>query len=281
MSRQYVLTLRCPDNRGIIHAITGGLVDTFSNIVEQSQYTDEETRTFFLRTRFDAFIDEEILIASLQRIAVKLKAEMTMRQVANKRRILIMVSKQDHCLVDLLYRHERGELPVDIPVIVSNHEDTRIWAERYNVPFFYLPIDAENKSQQERKLLQLVSDYCIDAVILARYMQILSPHVCDELRGRIINIHHSFLPSFVGANPYEQAHQRGVKLIGATAHYVTADLDEGPIIEQEVQRVTHQHTPEALAELGRDIERNVLVRAVRLYAEDRVFLDGKRTIIFP
>ena len=191
-----------------------------------------------------------------------------------------MVSKFDHCLVDLLYRHEIGELPIEIPVIVSNHRDCEHIAERHGIPFVYLPVTTETKPEQEAALLNLTIEHNIDVVILARYMQVLSDALCSELSGRIINIHHSFLPGFKGARPYHQAHERGVKLIGATAHFVTAQLDEGPIIEQEVERVTHAHTANDLAEIGRDVERLVLARAVRLFAEDRIMLAGKRTVVF-
>jgi formyltetrahydrofolate deformylase len=205
---------------------------------------------------------------------------LTLRPERQRRRVLIMVSKYDHCLVDLLYRYESGELPVDIPLIVSNHEDCRPIAERHGIAFVYLPVTRETKSEQEVQLLDLVARHDIDLVVLARYMQVLSDRACAELAGRAINIHHSFLPGFKGARPYHQAHARGVKLIGATAHFVTADLDEGPIIEQGVERVNHHHSADDLAELGRDIERVVLSRAVRLFAEDRIILDGNRTVVF-
>jgi formyltetrahydrofolate deformylase len=198
----------------------------------------------------------------------------------SRRRVLVMVSKYDHCLVDLLYRYDNGELPVEIPLVVSNHEDCRPLAERHGIPFVVLPVTPETKAAQEARLLALVEEHAIDVVVLARYMQVLSDDLCSRLPGRIINIHHSFLPGFKGARPYHQAHARGVKLIGATAHFVTADLDEGPIIEQGVQRVDHSATPDDLAEIGRDVERLVLARAVRLFAEDRIVLDGRRTIVF-
>jgi formyltetrahydrofolate deformylase len=205
---------------------------------------------------------------------------MSLRHESDRRRALIMVSKFDHCLVDLLYRHEIGELPIEIPVIVSNHRDCEHIAKRHGIDFVYLPVTPENKTEQEAALLTLTAEHNIDVVILARYMQVLSDATCSALSGRIINIHHSFLPGFKGARPYHQAHERGVKLIGATAHFVTAQLDEGPIIEQEVERVTHAHTANDLAEIGRDVERLVLARAVRLFAEDRIMLTGKRTVVF-
>jgi len=202
----------------------------------------------------------------------------TLRNESVRRRALIMVSTEDHCLVDLLYRHANGELPIDIPVIVSNHESAAEVASHYGIAFAHIPVTS--KPEAEAALRGLIEDHSVDVVILARYMQILSDGFCADFEGRIINIHHSFLPGFKGARPYHQAFERGVKLIGATAHFVTADLDEGPIIEQDVERVSHSHTADDLAEIGRDIERVVLARAVRLYAEDRVLLDGQRTVVF-
>jgi formyltetrahydrofolate deformylase len=277
----FILTLRCQDGPGIIHAVSGTLLDLGANVLEQAQFTDEETGLFAMRTRFEAPERDPGSI----RLAVAERTErfgptIGVRLEGQRRRALVMVSKHDHCLVDLLYRYEIGELPVDIPLVVSNHPDAQPIAERHGIPFVVLPVTADTKAEQEARLLELVDEHRIDVVVLARYMQVLSDDLCSRLPGRIINIHHSFLPGFKGARPYHQAHARGVKLIGATAHFVTADLDEGPIIEQGVERVDHAHTPEDLAEIGRDVERIVLARAVRMFAEDRIVLNGSRTIVF-
>jgi formyltetrahydrofolate deformylase len=249
--------------------------------LEQAQFTDEATGKFSMRTRF------ETPLSKLEEVRLLLNTEVsrfdpiiTLRREDERRRVLIMVSQQDHCLADLLYRHANSELPIDIPVIVSNHEDCRALANQYDIPFAYIPVTTTSKTDAERELMNLVDEHSVDVVVLARYMQILSNNFCSTLEGRIINIHHSFLPGFKGARPYQQAYDRGVKLIGATAHFVTADLDEGPIIEQDVHRVQHNHNALDLAEIGRDVERRVLARAVRLYSEDRVLLDDQRTVIF-
>ena len=281
MTQKYILTLRCMDRPGIIHAISGALLDVQGNILEQAQFTDEDTQVFSLRTRFESpqMSVDDVASALAQRLDA-FAPVITLRPEDQRRRVLIMVSKYDHCLVDLLYRYDRGELSIEIPLIVSNHEDCRSLAERHGIEYAYLPVTKESKSEQESRLLALVDEKDIDLVVLARYMQVLSDSACAHLAGRAINIHHSFLPGFKGARPYHQAHARGVKLIGATAHFVTADLDEGPIIEQGVERVNHRHSAEDLAEIGRDIERVVLAKAVRLFAEDRIILDGNRTVVF-
>jgi formyltetrahydrofolate deformylase len=277
----YILTLRCQDGPGIIHAVSGTLLDLGANVLEQAQFTDQDTGLFAMRTRFEAPEQQpESIRAALLDQAGRFGPVVGVRNEETHRRALIMVSRQDHCLVDLLYRHDLGELPVDIPLVVSNHEDCQPVAERHGIPFVHLPVTADTKHAQEARLLELVEEHGVDVVVLARYMQVLSDDLCSRLPGRVINIHHSFLPGFKGARPYHQAHARGVKLIGATAHFVTADLDEGPIIEQGVQRVDHAATPEQLAEIGRDTERLVLARAVRLFSEDRIVLDGHRTIVF-
>jgi len=277
----YILSITCPDTTGIIHAISGALLQAEGNILEQEQFSDLQTGLFFARTRFESPNDD------LGELSAHMAAEMAgfeptmhLRRQRDHRRALIMVSQYDHCLLDLLYRWSAGELPLDIIGIVSNHETCLPIAERYSLPYHLMPVTPANKSEQEERLLQLVIEQRIDLVILARYMQILSDRACQALAGRAINIHHSFLPGFKGARPYHQAYQRGVKLIGATAHFVTSDLDEGPIIEQQVARVTHAATPDDLAEVGRDVERLVLSRAVRLFAEDRVFLNAQRTVVF-
>lgn len=277
----YVLQVSCPDRAGIIHALSGGIVSQGGNVLEQEQFSDLETGLFFARTRFACASDDAAAVqAGVRASLAGFEATIALRPEAERTRLLIMVSQYDHCLVDLLYRWSAGELPVDIVGIVSNHETCRGLAELHGIPFTHLPVTRETKPEQEARLLAMVGDLRADLVVLARYMQILSDGACTALAARAINIHHSFLPGFKGARPYHQAHARGVKLIGATAHFVTADLDEGPIIEQEVRRVTHRHTPEDLAEIGRDVERMALSRAVRLFAEDRVFLDGNRTVVF-
>ncbi len=277
----YILTLRCSDAPGVIYAMASALLTAQGNILEQAQFTDEATGLFSMRTRFETSLDdiEEVRTILIAEVA-KFDPIITLRHENAQRRVLIMVSQQDHCLADLLYRHANGELPIDIPLIVSNHEKCRALAQQYDIPFAHIPITSSNKEAAERELMTLIDEHAVDVVVLARYMQILSNEFCKALEGRIINIHHSFLPGFKGARPYQQAYDRGVKLIGATAHFVTADLDEGPIIEQDVHRVQHHHTASDLTEIGRDVERLVLARAVRLYSEDRVLLDGQRTVIF-
>lgn len=277
----YVLTLRCKDARGIIHAVSGALLAIDGNVLEQAQYTNESTGMFAMRTRFEApSTNVESIRATLIEATTSFGPVITLRDEAQRHRVMIMVSQYDHCLVDLLYRQANGEIPMDVPVIVSNHRVCEPIAQQYGIPFVHIPVEKGAKEQAEEQLRQVMRDVDVDAVVLARYMQILSDGLCEELRGRAINIHHSFLPGFKGARPYQQAHDRGVKLIGATAHFVTAELDEGPIIEQSVERVEHHHTAEDLAQIGRDVERLVLARAVKLYAEDRVLLDGRRTVVF-
>lgn len=281
MTKKYIATLTCPDQPGIIHAITGALLEVAGNILEQAQFTDLTAGLFCLRSRFETNTsDVEVVREVVARRTERFDPRFSVRAESERRRVAIMVSKHDHCLVDLLYRHETGELPIDIPAVVSNHEDCRTLVERHGIPFVHLPVTPDTKSAQEAELRGLIADLRIDLVVLARYMQVLSDELCRELSGRMINIHHSFLPGFKGARPYHQAYARGVKLIGATAHFVTADLDEGPIIEQGVERVSHADSADALAQIGRDVERMVLSRAVRWYAEDRILLTGERTVVF-
>jgi len=278
---EYVLRLQCADQAGIIHAVSTGLLDCGANIVEQAQFSDPDLNEFCLRTRFET--PEQDINRVRQTLTTQLDRfhpEFNLRLTSDRRRVLLMVSKYDHCLVDLLYRHSIGDLHVDIPVIVSNHEDCRSIADAHGIPFVHLPVTPTNKADQEQALLKLVAEYDADFVVLARYMQVLSEELCNALPGRIINIHHSFLPGFVGAKPYHQAYNRGVKMIGATAHFVTAHLDEGPIIDQDIQRVGHAQTAEDLVSIGRDVERRVLSHTVGLIAEDRVFLVGRRTVVF-
>jgi formyltetrahydrofolate deformylase len=277
----HVLTLTSPDRPGIVHAVCGALLDVGANIVENAQFGEPDTGTFCMRTVFECPEPDASVVASL--VVAKLgnrQAVVRVRPQDARPRILIMVSKFDHCLVDLLYRWRTGALPVDIAVIVSNHRDCAPLASAHGIAFVHLPVTPETKPIQEAALVELVAIHNVDLVVLARYMQILSNDLCRALAGRAINIHHSFLPGFKGARPYHQAHHRGVKLIGATAHFVTGDLDEGPIIEQDVVRVTHAHTAEQLTSMGQDVERLVLTRAVRLWSEDRILLVGDKTVVF-
>ncbi len=279
---RHILTLTCPDRPGIVHTVCSALLEVDGNIVENAQFGDPLSGTFCMRTVFDAASDDSDAIAALlEDRLVGYQAKLSLRPLDHRPRVLIMVSKYDHCLVDLLYQWRTGELAVDLPIIVSNHPDLAPLAEREGIPFVHLPISPATKAQQEAALLALVVEHQIDLVVLARYMQILSDDLTTELAGRAINIHHSFLPGFKGARPYHQAFERGVKIVGATAHFVTAELDEGPIIEQDVVRVTHADTPAMLTRLGQDVERRVLSRAVRYWAEDRILTVGNRTIVFP
>ena len=275
-----IATLQCADQPGIVHAMTSAVLNCGGNIIENQQYTDHTTNTFVMRTRFETSQGMAAAQTSLNGELGKFSPALHIRETANKPRALILVTKESHCLRDLMYLLELGELPIEIPLVVSNREDLKQLVESHGIPFMYQPMDTGNKAAQEKVLLAKVKELEIDFVVLARYMQILSAEFCNAMPGKIINIHHSFLPGFKGAKPYHQAHERGVKIIGATAHFVTADLDEGPIIEQDVAHVTHSSTPDELIALGRDIERRVLAKAVKLYAEDRIFIVGQRTIIF-
>jgi formyltetrahydrofolate deformylase len=275
-----IATLQCADQPGIVHAMTTAVLNCGGNIIENQQYTDHTTNTFVMRTRFETSQGMEAAQTSLNGELGKFSPTLQIRETAKKPRALVMVTAESHCLRDLMYLLELGELPIEIPLVVSNRQDLKQLVESHGIPFMHLPIDAGNKAAQENVLIAKVKELGIDFVVLARYMQILSPDFCNAMPGKIINIHHSFLPGFKGAKPYHQAHERGVKIIGATAHFVTADLDEGPIIEQDVAHVTHSATPDELIALGRDIERRVLAKAVKLYAEDRIFIVGQRTVIF-
>ena len=280
----YILTLTCPDQRGIVHAVASFLLVTGCSIVDSQQYGDPDTGVFFMRVHFRAQepgVDLTALCNGFTATGASFHMQWQIHEAETRMPVLIMVSRFGHCLNDLLFRHATGSLPVHIPLVVSNHADLRPMVESYGIAFVHLPVDKENKAAQEARLLELVREHGVELVVLARYMQVLSPEVCKALEGRIINIHHSFLPSFKGARPYHQAHARGVKLIGATAHYVTADLDEGPIIEQDVVRVGHGMTPEQFVEAGRDVECRVLSRAVGWHAEHRVLPGSKRTVVFP
>lgn len=279
---QFVLTLSCADKQGIVHAVSSYLFMTGCNIEDSQQFKDRDTGLFFMRVHFSAGppVTPEKLRASFAAIADSFRMDWQLHDAGRRLRAVLMVSKFGHCLNDLLFRTSIGALPVEIAAVVSNHADFRELAGSYGVPFHHIPVTARNKAESEAELLKLVEDEGVELVVLARYMQVLSDDLCRALAGRIINIHHSFLPSFKGAKPYHQAHARGVKLIGATAHYVTADLDEGPIIEQEVERVGHEVTPAQLVAIGRDVECQALARAVKWHSEHRVLLNGTRTVVF-
>ena len=282
MRPDYILTLSCPDRTGIVYRVTGLLYELGCNILDAQQFGDEETQRFFLRVHFDvpSLAEADVLQEGFAALADNFGMDWQIHDARRRARLLVLVSKQGHCLNDLLFRAHSRQLPVDIAGIVSNHGDFAALADSYGVPFHHLPVTAATKATQEQQIVELVDKHNIDLVVLARYMQILSPELCDALAGRAINIHHSFLPSFKGAKPYHQAHQRGVKIIGATAHYVTRDLDEGPIIEQDVARVDHAMTPKELVRMGSDIESLVLARAVRRHVEHRILLNGHRTVVF-
>jgi formyltetrahydrofolate deformylase len=279
---QFVLTLSCPDRPGIVSAVSTFLAHNGQNIIDAQQFDDAETGSFFMRVVFNA-ADLAVRLPALQTgfdaIAERFRMTWQMRDRAALRKVMLLVSKSDHCLVDILYRWRTGELKMIPAGIVSNHpRETYAHLDFGEIPFHYFPVT--NKTSQEAEVLKLVSETGTDLVVLARYMQILSNDMSARLSGRCINIHHSFLPGFKGAKAYHQAHERGVKLIGATAHYVTSDLDEGPIIDQDVERISHRDTPEALVRKGRDIERRVLARAIRHHLDDRVILNGRKTVVF-
>jgi formyltetrahydrofolate deformylase len=278
----FVLALSCPDRPGIIRAVAGHLADAGCNVTDSQQFADPLTRRFFLRAEADppAGLDLDVLRGSFAGVGLNFGMDWAIHDATARPRVLIMVSRAGHCLNDLLFRWESGALRADVVGVVSNHETLRPMAARYGVPFHHVPVPPGGKPAAESALLDLVASEKVDLVVLARYMQILSPSLSSALAGRAINIHHSFLPSFAGARPYHQAYERGVKLIGATAHYVTADLDEGPIIEQDVARVDHAFRPEQLVSAGQDVECVVLARAVRWHVEHRVTLNGTRTVIF-
>ena len=275
-----IASLQCADQPGIVHAMTSAVLACGGNIIENQQFTDPSTNAFVMRTRFETSQGLEGAEKSLNEGLAKFNPSLHIRPTAQKPRVLVMVTKESHCLRDILYLEDLGELNIEIPLVISNQEDLRTLVESHGIKFLYLPVTAETKLSQEAEILKQISDLKIDFIVLARYMQIMSKEFCNKLPGKIINIHHSFLPGFKGAKPYHQAHERGVKIIGASAHFVTSDLDEGPIIEQDVAHVTHVATPEELIAIGRDIERRVLAKAVKFYADDKVFIVGKRTVVF-
>jgi formyltetrahydrofolate deformylase len=280
-TENYYLTLTCPNRPGIVAAVSTYIFELGGDIEEAQQFDDKASKRFFMRVSFSCSADSKTLRAGFVEIAKRFDLTWDLRAVKDLKRVLIMASKLDHCLVDLLYRWRIGELPMIICGIVSNHpREVYSSIDFADIPFYHLPVTADTKPAQEAKLLEIVADSKVDMVILARYMQILSDDLSTKLSGRCINVHHSFLPSFKGAKPYHQAHARGIKLIGATAHFVTSDLDEGPIIEQDVTRVTHGDTPEDLVRKGRDLERTVLSRALRYYLHDRVLINGATSVVF-
>lgn len=280
--KEYILTLSCPDRTGIVHAVSGWLLSHQGNIIDSQQFGDDETRRFFLRVHFSLpqALGTEALQASFAEVRTRFDMDAHIYDNDRRSRVLLLVSRQGHCLNDLLFRTHTGQLPIDIVGVVSNHRDFENLARTYELPFHHLPVTPDTKAAQEAQILELVEREKVDLVVLARYMQILSNDLCRALEGRAINIHHSFLPSFKGARPYHQAHARGVKIIGATAHYVTADLDEGPIIEQDIERVHHAMSAEELTRVGSDVESLVLARAVRWHVEHRILLNGQRTVVF-
>jgi formyltetrahydrofolate deformylase len=280
---RYILTLSCTDRPGIVAAVATFLAAKHCNIIESAQFDDMDTGRFFMRVVCEPVVEGVVLDAlrsEFAPVAERFGMDWQLRDASVRLRVMILVSKQDHCLNDLLYRYKVGALPMEPVAIVSNHRDTYQLAASYDIPFHHLPVGSATKAAQEAKLSALIEDYGVDLVVLARYMQILSDDLARRLEGRAINIHHGLLPSFKGAKPYHQAHARGVKLIGATAHYVTADLDEGPIIEQEVARVEYNMRTDDLVALGRDVECQALARAVRGHLEHRVFLNGQKTVVF-
>ena len=280
-STHWILTLVCEDRPGIVHAISGAIVEAAGNITESQQFSSDDTGTFFMRLQVESDASRDVFETALSPVTDKYGMTWQLDVVGRPLRTLVLVSTAAHCLNDLLFRQRAGQLPVELPLVLANHPDLAELAAFYDVPFEAHPVKGTaQKAAFERRVLEAVEEHDVELVVLARYMQILSPQLCDALAGRIINIHHSFLPGFKGANPYKQAHARGVKIIGATAHFVTSDLDEGPIIEQNIVRVDHTRTPAELVAIGQDEESRTLTQAVKWFAEDRVLLDGVRTIIF-
>lgn len=281
--KSYVLTVSCKSTRGIVAAISGYLAGKGCNIVDSSQFDDLDTGKFFMRVSFisEEGATREALVKEFGPIAETFGMEWDMHDASERMKVLLMVSRFGHCLNDLLYRWKIGALPIDIVGVVSNHFDYQKVVVNHDIPFHHIKVTKENKPQAEKQLLDLVEQTGTELIVLARYMQVLSDSLCQKMSGKIINIHHSFLPSFKGANPYKQAFERGVKLIGATAHYVTADLDEGPIIEQDVARITHAQSAEDYVSIGRDVESQVLARAIHAHIHHRTFINGNRTVVFP
>ena len=282
LATHYILTWQCPDNSGVLAKVSQSLFSHGAFITETSQYSDPYSETFFSRIAFDdrnLTISSSEFVAALDELAKPLAMQYQLRKRDDVPNILIAVSKDDHCLVSLLTKCKSGVLPINIVGVISNHQDCQSLTEWHNIPFYHLPVNAETKLEQEAKISELMIELKVDLLVLARYMQILSDGLCQQLQGKAINIHHSFLPSFKGARPYHQAHARGVKVIGATAHYVTANLDEGPIIAQEVKSINHTFTIEQMVHMGHDLEATALSHAVRIHAEQRVCINGDKTVI--
>lgn len=283
LGKTFILTITCPDTFGIVASVTSFLADEGAFVNKLEQFGDPTSKRFFMRVKFDsgrALRTEAEFAEKFTPIADRFSMQWNLHDFHSKPKVLLMVSKFGHCLNDLLHRVASNNIRIEIPAIVSNHEDMRGIVEWYGIPYFHLPVTKDTKAAQEQKLLDIIDEHDVDLVGLARYMQVLSTDLCKELEGRCINIHHSFLPSFKGAKPYHQAHARGVKLIGATAHYVTADLDEGPIIHQAIERVDHTMTAEDMVEIGRDIESVVFSRAIQMHCEHRVFRNDHKTVVF-
>jgi formyltetrahydrofolate deformylase len=275
-----IVTLSCVDQPGIVHAMTTSVLSCGGNITENQQFTDPITHTFVMRTRFETDQSLTTVESSITAGLSHLKPKITIRPVNQKKKALILVTTESHCLRDLLYLKELDELPIEIPAVISNHQTLRTLVESHGIPFHHIDTEKLGKEKAESQIKELAEQNKVDFLLLARYMQILSPTFCQSFDGRVINIHHSFLPGFKGAKPYHQAHERGVKVIGATAHFVTSSLDEGPIIDQDVAHVNHSSSPDDLIAIGRDIERRVLSKAAKLYAEDKIFIVGNRTVVF-
>jgi formyltetrahydrofolate deformylase len=275
-----IVTLSCVDQPGIVHAMTTSVLSCGGNITENQQFTDPITHTFVMRTRFETDQSLTTVESSITAGLSHLKPKITIRPVNQKKKALILVTTESHCLRDLLYLKELDELPIEIPAVISNHQTLRSLVESHGIPFHHIDTEKLGKEKAEKEIKQIADENKVDFLLLARYMQILSPTFCQSFDGRVINIHHSFLPGFKGAKPYHQAHERGVKVIGATAHFVTSSLDEGPIIDQDVAHVNHSSSPDDLIAIGRDIERRVLSKAAKLYAEDKIFIVGNRTVVF-
>ena len=274
------VTLSCVDQPGIVHAMTTSVLSCGGNITENQQFTDPITHTFVMRTRFETDQSLAGVESTITQGISHLKPKITIRPVNQKKKALILVTTESHCLRDLLYLKELDELPIEIPAVISNHQTLRSLVESHGIPFHHIDTEKLGKEKAESQIKELAEQSKVDFLLLARYMQILSPTFCQSFDGRVINIHHSFLPGFKGAKPYHQAHERGVKVIGATAHFVTSSLDEGPIIDQDVAHVNHSSSPDDLIAIGRDIERRVLSKAAKLYAEDKIFIVGNRTVVF-
>lgn len=281
MSASYVLTVSCPDKIGIVSKVSTFLADHQCMITEANHHADEELDMFFMRNEISNLnMSEESFKLKFLDIAQQFDMQWKLSSGAKKKRVIIMVSKQDHCLYDLLYRWKSGEMDYDIPCVISNHLDLKGLVEWHGIPYVHIPVTPDNKSQAFSEVVKWVEHYQADTIVLARYMQIIPPDLCRQYPGQIINIHHSFLPSFIGARPYHQAFERGVKLIGATCHYVTEELDAGPIIEQDVRRVSHSESADEMVVLGKDVEKNALARGLKHHLEDRVLLSGNKTIVF-